>query len=100
MARRLLVVTPGQETHVRHEAARIHIAGRRRGRLRGRSRRVRSSSLRCCVSALSVCSLESPPLYTVDFDPLAKGYVANLSHPGGNVTGIFRPPDRARRQTR
>ena len=25
----------------------------------------------------------------VDFDPLAKGYVANLSHPGGNVTGIF-----------
>src|SRR5262249_24402543 len=25
----------------------------------------------------------------VDFDPLPKGYVANLSHPGGNVTGIF-----------
>ena len=25
----------------------------------------------------------------VDFDPLAKGYVANLSRPGGNVTGIF-----------
>src|SRR5262249_12176587 len=25
----------------------------------------------------------------IDFDPLAKGYVANLSHPGGNVTGIF-----------
>jgi putative ABC transport system substrate-binding protein len=25
----------------------------------------------------------------IDFDPLAKGYVANLSHPAGNVTGIF-----------
>jgi putative ABC transport system substrate-binding protein len=25
----------------------------------------------------------------IDFDPLAKGYVANLSQPGGNVTGIF-----------
>src|SRR5499426_4885335 len=25
----------------------------------------------------------------IDFDPLAKGYVANLSRPGGNVTGIF-----------
>ena len=25
----------------------------------------------------------------IDFDPLTKGYVANLSRPGGNVTGIF-----------
>src|SRR5262245_63080002 len=25
----------------------------------------------------------------IDFDPLANGYVANLSRPGGNVTGIF-----------
>jgi putative tryptophan/tyrosine transport system substrate-binding protein len=25
----------------------------------------------------------------IDFDPLAKGYVANLSRPGSNVTGIF-----------
>src|SRR5215470_18625538 len=25
----------------------------------------------------------------IDFDPVAKGYVANLSRPGGNVTGIF-----------
>src|SRR5260370_21985579 len=25
----------------------------------------------------------------IDFDPLAKGYVANLSRPGGNVTGVF-----------
>jgi putative ABC transport system substrate-binding protein len=25
----------------------------------------------------------------IDFDPLAKGYVRNLSRPGGNITGIF-----------
>src|SRR5690349_6970782 len=25
----------------------------------------------------------------INFDPLAKGYVASLSQPGGNVTGIF-----------
>src|SRR5262245_60640588 len=25
----------------------------------------------------------------IDFNPLTKGYVANLSRPGGNVTGIF-----------
>jgi putative ABC transport system substrate-binding protein len=25
----------------------------------------------------------------VDFDPVAKGYVGNLSRPGGNITGIF-----------
>ena len=28
-------------------------------------------------------------LLAIDFDPVAKGYVANLSRPGGNVTGIF-----------
>src|SRR5262245_36429302 len=28
-------------------------------------------------------------LLAIDFDPVAKGYVENLSHPGGNVTGIF-----------
>jgi ABC-type uncharacterized transport system substrate-binding protein len=25
----------------------------------------------------------------IDFDPLTKGYVGNLSRPGGNITGIF-----------
>jgi putative tryptophan/tyrosine transport system substrate-binding protein len=25
----------------------------------------------------------------IDFDPLAKGYVASLTHPGGNITGIL-----------
>jgi ABC-type uncharacterized transport system substrate-binding protein len=25
----------------------------------------------------------------IDFDPQAKGYVANLTRPGGNITGIF-----------
>lgn len=25
----------------------------------------------------------------VDYDPVARGYVLNLSHPGGNITGVF-----------
>ena len=30
----------------------------------------------------------------VDFDPLAKGYIASLSHPGGNLTGVvFEQPE-------
>jgi ABC-type uncharacterized transport system substrate-binding protein len=33
--------------------------------------------------------LRTVAFLAIDFDPLAKGYVANLSHPGGNVTGIF-----------
>jgi putative ABC transport system substrate-binding protein len=30
----------------------------------------------------------------VDFDPLANGYIASLSHPGGNLTGVaFQQPE-------
>jgi putative ABC transport system substrate-binding protein len=25
----------------------------------------------------------------VDYDPLTKGYIASLAHPGGNITGVF-----------
>ncbi len=28
-------------------------------------------------------------MIAIDFDPLAKGYIAGLARPGGNVTGIF-----------
>src|SRR5262249_356114 len=38
---------------------------------------------------LSVADGKPIAFLAIDFDPLAKGYVANLSHPGGNVTGIF-----------
>src|SRR5262249_24160482 len=38
---------------------------------------------------LSVSAGKPIALLAVDFGPLAKGYVANLSRPGGNVTGIF-----------
>jgi putative tryptophan/tyrosine transport system substrate-binding protein len=40
-------------------------------------------------AALSAADGRPIAFLAVDFDPLAKGYVARLSHPGGNVTGIF-----------
>jgi putative ABC transport system substrate-binding protein len=40
-------------------------------------------------AALSAAQGKPIAFLAVDFDPLAKGYVANLSRPGGNVTGIF-----------
>ena len=40
-------------------------------------------------AALSVADGKPIVFLAIDFDPLAKGYVASLSHPGGNVTGIF-----------
>ena len=40
-------------------------------------------------AALSVADGKPIAFLAIDFDPLSKGYVANLSHPGGNVTGIF-----------
>src|SRR5262249_8690094 len=40
-------------------------------------------------AALSAADGKPIAFLAVDFDPVAKGYVANLSHPGGNVTGIF-----------
>jgi putative tryptophan/tyrosine transport system substrate-binding protein len=40
-------------------------------------------------AALSAADGKPIAFLAIDFDPLAKGYVANLSHPGGNVTGIF-----------
>src|SRR5213080_4399179 len=40
-------------------------------------------------AALSAADGKPIAFLAVDFDPLAKGYVPNLSRPGGNVTGIF-----------
>jgi putative tryptophan/tyrosine transport system substrate-binding protein len=40
-------------------------------------------------AALSAAEGKPIAFLAVDFDPLAKGYVANLSRPGGNLTGIF-----------
>jgi putative tryptophan/tyrosine transport system substrate-binding protein len=40
-------------------------------------------------AALSAADGKPIAFLAIDFDPLAKGYVANLSQPGGNVTGIF-----------
>ena len=30
-----------------------------------------------------------PSFFAIDFDPVEKGYVASMSHPGHNTTGIF-----------
>ena len=40
-------------------------------------------------AALSAADGGPIAFLAIDFDPLAKGYVTNLSRPGGNVTGIF-----------
>jgi putative ABC transport system substrate-binding protein len=44
---------------------------------------------RALRAALSAAEGRPIAFLAIDFDPLAKGYVASLSHPGGNVTGIF-----------
>jgi putative ABC transport system substrate-binding protein len=44
---------------------------------------------RALRAALSAAGGRPIAFLAVDFDPLAKGYVTNLSRPGGNVTGIF-----------
>ena len=41
------------------------------------------------LAALSAAEGKPIAFLAIDFDPLAKGYVASLSRPGGNVTGIF-----------
>ncbi len=41
------------------------------------------------LAALSAAEGKPVAFLAVDFDPLAKGYVTNLSRPGGNLTGIF-----------
>jgi putative ABC transport system substrate-binding protein len=40
-------------------------------------------------AALSAAEGKPIAFLAVDFDPLAKGYVTNLSRPGSNLTGIF-----------
>jgi putative ABC transport system substrate-binding protein len=44
---------------------------------------------RALRAALSAADGKPIAFLAIDFDPLAKGYVATLSRPGGNVTGIF-----------
>src|ERR1700747_2217859 len=44
---------------------------------------------RALRAAISAADGRPIVFLAIDFDPLAKGYVANLSRPGGNVTGIF-----------
>src|SRR6516162_5413957 len=47
-------------------------------------------------AAITATVARSTPVVfrAVDFDPLAKGYIASLSHPGGNLTGVvFEQPE-------
>jgi putative tryptophan/tyrosine transport system substrate-binding protein len=44
---------------------------------------------RALRAALLIAETKPIAFLAVDFDPLARGYVASLSRPGGNVTGIF-----------
>ena len=44
---------------------------------------------RALRAALAVAGGKPIAFLAIDFDPQAKGYVASLSRPGGNVTGLF-----------
>jgi putative tryptophan/tyrosine transport system substrate-binding protein len=47
-------------------------------------------------AAITATAARSTPVVfrAVDFDPLAKGYIGSLSHPGGNLTGVvFEQPE-------
>jgi putative ABC transport system substrate-binding protein len=47
-------------------------------------------------AAITVTAARATPVVfrAVDEDPLAKGYIASLSHPGGNLTGVmFQQPE-------
>jgi len=45
------------------------------------------AALKAAITATAARS--TPVVFTaVDFDPLAQGYIASLSHPGGNLTGV------------
>ena len=53
--------------------------------------------------ALQAADAARPPVPIVmlanNFDPIARGYVKSLSHPGGNITGlIYRQPELAAKQ--
>ena len=42
------------------------------------------------LKAAIAASHSTPVVFrAVDFDPLAKGYIASLAHPGGNLTGVM-----------
>ena len=42
------------------------------------------------LKAAIAASRSTPVVFrAVDFDPLAKGYIASLAHPGGNLTGVM-----------
>jgi len=45
------------------------------------------AALKAAITATAARST-SVVFRAVDFDPLAKGYIASLSHPGGNLTGV------------
>jgi putative ABC transport system substrate-binding protein len=51
------------------------------------------AALKAAIAATAARS--SPVVFrALDFDPLAKGYIASLSHPGGNLTGVvFEQPE-------
>ena len=52
------------------------------------------------LQAIVAASLAVPIVFAaVNYDPLARGYVASLARPGGNVTGVFfRPLELAAKQ--
>jgi len=48
-----------------------------------------SGSARTLDAAAAATRTVPIVMIAIDYDPLAKGYIASLAHPGGNITGVM-----------
>src|SRR5262249_9358183 len=67
----------------RYPAAMCELAGRKPDVLVAPGPEVSLEAARSATQTIPIV------MVGVDYDPLARGYVKSLAHPGGNITGIY-----------